>query len=253
MKRLFLILTALMLLLTSCTGSGLIGSKLPSQHIREIGNKTVALVLTRSRGDVKVYCSGVWISSNTILTAEHCIKGLVTHLNKEKDDKDMFDFNREKSMGLKIHYVLENEVSHVGAEPTAIHLGTVIALDPLHDLALVKADGVAIPSHQVVEVAEESPAIGEKVNVVGHPTGLYWTYTIGYVASYRAEIESFEKERLGPYMQVSTPLWFGNSGGGCFDSSGKLVGIASFMMSAPSTGFFIHIKSIRAFLVKNKL
>jgi S1-C subfamily serine protease len=49
-------------------------------------------------------------------------------------------------------------------------------------------------------------------------------------------------------MQVSAPVWFGNSGGGAFNDEGEIVGIASFIMKGPSLGFFIPVDSIRPFL-----
>jgi S1-C subfamily serine protease len=50
-------------------------------------------------------------------------------------------------------------------------------------------------------------------------------------------------------FQVSSPLFGGNSGGGVFDSTGKLIGIVSFIRkNVPNMGFIIHQDAIFGFL-----
>jgi S1-C subfamily serine protease len=140
-------------------------------------------------------------------------------------------------------------------------LGVVLAVVPEHDLALIEASGGNLPSHEVAEVGEENPAIGEKISVVGQVRGLYWTYVEGTVAQYRTDIpergkpvsEVNEIGFVGPYLQVSAPVWYGNSGGGAFDMDGKLVGIASFLTGAPHSCYFIHPDVIRGFLKAHKV
>jgi S1-C subfamily serine protease len=60
---------------------------------------------------------------------------------------------------------------------------------------------------------------------------------------------TLDDELLGPWMQVSAPIWYGNSGGGAFDAEGSLVGIASFKALAPNVAFYVHLETIREFLL----
>jgi S1-C subfamily serine protease len=148
--------------------------------------------------------------------------------------------------GAPIHFVLENEVQNYGEEPTAWHLSRATYLDAPHDLALLHVVGTAVPSHVVAQLAKRSPAVGDRIHIVGHVKGLYWTYMEGNVAAYRQKMPIDKK---GPFLQVSAPVYFGNSGGGCFDEDGKLVGIASFILtSGPNIGFFVHLNNIQDFL-----
>lgn len=229
--------------------------KTPSRYIQKLGDSTVALVMEVGPGKFHVYCTGIWVGDNAILTAHHCVEGAVDYINKEakehfkkEDDDDNSSPPEIAILGAPIHYVLENEVSNVGQEPTAVHLGRVTADDKEHDLALIYALGRAVPPHSYAELAEQSPAIGEKIHVVGHVKGLYWTYAEGTVASYR---EKMPIDIKGPFMQISAPVSNGNSGGGCFDAKGKLVGVASFIrQGAPDAAFYVHLNNLRVFLDK---
>jgi S1-C subfamily serine protease len=194
-----------------------------------IGNSTVALVRT-VRGEVKPFCTGVWISDTEILTANHCI----AHDDEEED-----------AVGDKVHYTIISETLEIGEEPAAIHLGYVKAQDLLHDLALIKA--VVAPSHDSADLASEMPALGEHVYVVGHPKGLYWTYVEAAISAYRVHMPWADGPN-GPFVQVNGTVWYGNSGGGVFDSNGNLVGIASRLVRVPEMSLFIHIDSVKKFI-----
>ena len=236
------LLWALLLILTSCVSS--VATRPSSSYIREEGSKTVALVFSQGEQS-KVYCTGVWVGSNVILTAAHCVNGVLEHINSTREVPLV-------PVGLHINYIVQNEVDEVGKVPTGTHLGTCIGIDVVHDVGVIRAEGDGIPTHSYAEVAVQMPAIGEKVTVMGHPNGLYWTYVEGIISSYRVEMPVGD-DKLGPYIQVSVPVWYGNSGGGLFDLSGKLVGIASFIAPGPNMAFYIHADTIRDFLKTYKV
>ncbi len=238
MKRLLVLLFSIFLV--SCTSSLKTPVRQSADLIKHMGGSTVALVINEN-GYTHVYCSGVWISETHILTAGHCMAGLARHI-KGKDEGEV------DPVGVKVHYIIEREVTDVGEEPTAIHLAKVEKWNEDKDLALVKAFGKTIPYHNHAELVKEMPALGESVFIVGHPKGLYWSYINGVVSSYRSELSFGPLSNYGPFVQISAPVWFGNSGGGAFDGNGDLVGIASFITRAPNTSFFVHPDNIKNFL-----
>lgn len=239
--KLFSVLV-LSLVALGCAKSGKNTSvRSPSTLVSHMGDSTVALVLQNNENEWRVYCTAVWISEREILTANHCVEAAARISNNVGEDAEL------DPVDTKIHFILEKEVSEVDSEPTGIHLGTVKAVDAEHDLAIVVAKGRAVPEHAWSEVATEMPALGEHVYIVGHVKGLYWSFIEGVVSAYRKELTA-PGVIVGPFVQVSAPVYFGNSGGGVFDSEGKLVGIASFIGRAPNNGFFIHADSIRRFL-----
>lgn len=224
-------------------------------------SQTVALV-ENLEGHIEVGCTGVWINEDTILTARHCIEGAaeLRWLLKIESPVDRFiavlnhevpKFEDEQLVGDEAHYIVESEVTNVGENPKTTHLGKVIAVSREKDLAIIKTVGPH-PVHLSAAIVSSVPETGADVVVVGHTKGLYYTYMKGTVSSVRQSLPD-EEDILGPYVQIIAPIWYGNSGGGAFTTSGDLVGIASFMDEAPNQGFFIHPETIRKFLETSKV
>lgn len=193
---------------------------------QHVGSSTVGLVQMDEDGDVRVYCTGIWVGADKILTANHCVE--------REEGSDPTD--------RVVYYVIEKEVHELGELPAALHRGTVMAYDGDNDLALIKAVAAGVPPHEVAELADELPAMGEHVLVVGHPKGAYWTYVEGTVAAYRKETP------IGKAIQFNGTAWFGNSGGGLFDMEGHLLGVCSRLVNIPNMSLFVHLDSIKQFI-----
>lgn len=279
MKLWLALLCSLVISLTSCVSNnhGFRTKRLSmSQLVSHNGYSTVALVhydednMDQKISDISVICAGVWIDDKHILTANHCAKHIQKEMQAKRDKRekaireagcDIFEMllnggclsQRHKVIGeknLPIHFVQWLEADDPGKEPTAWHLSKVVGWDDRYDLALLEAAGQAIPPHETATLATVDPEIGESVHIVGHPNKLYWTFLEGTVASYRGSIAHVE-DTDGPFLQIRSPVYFGNSGGGAFNDRGELVGIADFLMGLPSEGFFIPAVSLRKFLLKH--
>jgi hypothetical protein len=97
----------------------------------------------------------------------------------------------------------------------------LIRVDGDHDLAELSVAGLdAAP----VDVRESSAlVVGEKVYAIGAPEGLELTISEGLISGLR----EFDK---GQVIQTSAAISHGSSGGGLFDSEGRLVGITTFYL-----------------------
>jgi S1-C subfamily serine protease len=91
---------------------------------------------------------------------------------------------------------------------------------------------------------EEQPvSVSDDVQIVGHTSGLVYTYVKGVISAER------ESEEGHHWYQVSAPAFRGNSGGGVFSKDGKLIGICSQLwLRAPNVIFFVDRDSILKFL-----
>lgn len=267
MKRilsLLLVLISMILTLPACGNVPMSTAQL-TQHT---ANSSVALVYydvdnDSDQSDIRPFCSGTWVDDTHILTAYHCAKGLQRHLQEVQDEKEarrkpceglatlfgMCDTNTEHKVidldDLPMHYIVRPEVDQMGTEPTAWHLSKLVSWDATHDLALLQAQGKAVPPHEVAQLADKSPALGEKVVVVGHPAGYYWTYLTGTVSGYR---ETFPGTERGPFLQVQVPVFYGNSGGGVFNEYGQLVGVVDTLPKLPAEGLCIALPTVKSFL-----
>lgn len=86
------------------------------------------------------------------------------------------------------------------------------------DLALLMIEGIRVPT---VTVRADQPDIGESVYAIGSPLGLENSISDGILSGKRAKDDIL-------LLQTTAPISPGNSGGGLFDSQGKLIGITTF-------------------------
>lgn len=191
--------------------------EIKKSFVEDIANKTISLVTVDDEGKLTPYCSGLWIDDNQILTAAHCIKKnkIVFYVTKENfDNKRMMD--------------------------TAV----LVKISVKDDLALLLT--FEDKSRQALKLSEVKPWAGMKLFIVGHTMGMWWTYIEGVVAASWNVVTS---EDLSASIQVSAPIWLGNSGGGAFDGDGRLVGLCSQVLaSAPNIAFLVPASRIKLFL-----
>lgn len=194
-----------------------------SPKAARLESETVALVAAGMHGP-RAYCSGVWVGADAFLTAAHCVADL--------------------EVGESVAYVTRGDLSAAaGDEVEAVRFGKLSSRDATHDLALVKT--ALSPAHQTAGVAD--PIVGESVQTMGHPLGLWWSYSTGQVAAVR--LLAFGDDDAIWYVQSTAPISPGNSGGGLFDSDGNLLGLCnSYMPRGENVNFYIDSRYIRLFL-----
>lgn len=108
-----------------------------------------------------------------------------------------------------------------------------LALDPKRDLAILKINPPP-GALKAVKLADAEPRQGEVVVAIGAPLGFSFTSTKGDVSSMRKAPELPESERFeGTWVQTSTPISPGNSGGPLFNMYGEVVGANTMSIAAP--------------------
>lgn len=236
----------------------------------KLERETVALVawvnddgdiLTKNDPGVELrsYCTGVWVNDDTIVTAEHCVDDL------GKPESMMF------LSKLGIHTKEELEWSPVSQTLEYSAFGDVkdnsltktrnsrparvIAADKALDLALVRATKDAmhekLPSHMVASFASGA-RVGDDVHIVGHTVGMWWSYMRGTVAQLRPHQMNSNDNYINA-IQISAPIFFGDSGGGAFNADGELIGIMLWIKNAPNVGFVIRYDMVKDYVQKNNV
>jgi serine protease Do len=93
--------------------------------------------------------------------------------------------------------------------------------DREHDLCELEVEG---PHARGIPVRESSTLeVGERVFAIGTPVGLEVTLSDGLISG----IRDFDHSRV---IQTTAAISKGSSGGGLFDSSGRLLGITTFFV-----------------------
>ena len=214
-------------------------------------DETVALVYTNDEGRTHVYCSAVFISKNVILTAAHCIYGATNYINSEHEDDD--SYIPIQPANLKVQFTMIKELTEVRKNPSATHSATIKSLYKFEDIALLDiTNPYSLPEHRIAKLADEAPVAGDRLSFMGHPDGFYWSYIEGVCSSIRSDLNMVPIS--GPFIQVSAPVWKGNSGGCAYNEDEKCVGIASFLNpAAPDQVFYIHTETIRGILIGQQI
>lgn len=104
-------------------------------------------------------------------------------------------------------------------------IGRVLGEDKATDLAVIKIK----PSNlKEISTQSKTPRIGDYVIAIGNPYGLSQSVTRGVISGFNRHIGL---EGVENFIQTDAPINPGNSGGALVDSSGKLIGINTAILS----------------------
>jgi S1-C subfamily serine protease len=91
--------------------------------------------------------------------------------------------------------------------------------------------------------------VGQKVFAIGNPFGLDQTLTTGIISALGREIESLTNRPIKDVIQTDAAINPGNSGGPLLDSSGKLIGVNTAILSRSGSsagiGFAIPVDEVK--------
>jgi S1-C subfamily serine protease len=119
-------------------------------------------------------------------------------------------------------------VEGAGAVEAAFTDGTevdvdVVGLDPLSDLAVLRARGAVPPAVRLGDASRLR--IGQLVVALGNPLGLAGSVTAGIVSGLGRSLPTRQGRVVDEVIQTDAALNPGNSGGALADSNGLVVGV----------------------------
>ena len=121
---------------------------------------------------------------------------------------------------------------------------TIVGTDSKNDIAIIKIDATGLVPAVVGD--SETLTVGSEVIAIGNPLGeLRGTATAGIISATNRTIE-VEGQAM-TLIQTDAAISPGNSGGGLFDATGKLIGIVNAKVSdsrAEGLGFAIPVNSV---------
>ena len=120
------------------------------------------------------------------------------------------------------HVALRGDLLEVKLADAA-YSATVEVANEDRDLCLLGVSGLSAPAVSLGTV--DSVRVGQRVYAVGAPQGLDLTISDGIVSALR-------ESQGSKVIQTSAPVSPGSSGGGLFDTSGRMIGVVTFQTKA---------------------
>ena len=142
-----------------------------------------------------------------------------------------FIWDREGHVVTNFHVIAgANAISVVTADRSE-YRAKVVGADPDHDLAVLQIPAPPASLAPVVAGDVGRLRVGQKVLAIGNPFGLDHTLTTGIVSALGRSIRSMSDRTIEGVIQTDAAINPGNSGGPLLDSSGRLIGINTQIVS----------------------
>ena len=125
---------------------------------------------------------------------------------------------------------------------------TFVGSDPEMDLAVLRIDAPAQTLRPIPLGTSSDLLVGQSVLAIGNPFGLDYTLTTGVISALDREVQSIMGREIQGVIQTDAAINPGNSGGPLLDSSGRLIGVNTQIVSAGGAwagiGFAIPVDTV---------
>jgi S1-C subfamily serine protease len=147
------------------------------------------------------------------------------------------------------HVIADTQAWTVSLWDRSTYKARLVGRDETMDLAVLKIDAPKGRLRPILIGKSSDLQVGQKVYAIGNPFGLDQTMTHGIVSALGREIEG--EEGRGPIkgaIQTDAPINPGNSGGVLLDSSARLIGVNTAIISpsraSAGIGFAIPVDEV---------
>ncbi|MBM5800073.1 MAG: PDZ domain-containing protein [Cyanobacteria bacterium K_DeepCast_35m_m2_023] len=164
----------------------------------------------------------------------------------ERGQGSGFIFDASGLILTNAHVVAQSDKVTVGLQDGRRVEGTVVGLDPLTDLAVVRLAGGG-PWPLAPLGNSDALQVGDWAIAVGNPFGLDNTVTLGIISNLNRNASKLgiTDKRLD-LIQTDAAINPGNSGGPLLNADGEVVGINTLVRSGPGAGLGFAIPINRA-------
>ncbi len=137
---------------------------------------------------------------------------------------------------------LINRIEYFSAE--------LIKINKTKDLAMLKVQNLPIKINPVIFGKFANIRPGENVFAMGHPKGLLWTFSPGFVNQKRPNYSwRYKNSRhKANVIQTDAKINEGNSGGPLFNKDKKLIGVNTFTAEGEGLNFAIAVDDVKEFI-----
>jgi S1-C subfamily serine protease len=159
-----------------------------------------------------------------------------------------FLWDRQGHVVTNFHVIEDANSAQVELADHSAWPADLVGVSQAHDVAVLKIAAPADKLHPVAVGTSHDLQVGQKVFAIGNPFGLDQTLTTGIISALGRHIESRAGRLIEGVIQTDAAINPGNSGGPLLDSSGRLIGMTTAIVSPSGAyagiGFAIPVDTI---------
>ena len=155
-----------------------------------------------------------------------------------------------------VHVIQNATKIYVSLHDGSQYEAKIVGYDLDSDLAVLKIDPPKGVILKTIEFGDSKKLkVGQKVIAIGNPFGMERTMTTGIVSGLGRPIQNSNKRIIRDMIQTDSAINPGNSGGPLLDTSGKMIGINTMILSSSgsSSGVGFAVSSETALRVVSDL
>lgn len=155
-----------------------------------------------------------------------------------------------------VHVIQNATKIYVSLHDGSQYEARIVGYDLDSDLAVLKIDPPKGVILKTIEFGDSKKLkVGQKVIAIGNPFGMERTMTTGIVSGLGRPIQNSNKRIIRDMIQTDSAINPGNSGGPLLDTSGKMIGINTMILSSSgsSSGVGFAVSSETALRVVSDL
>lgn len=159
-----------------------------------------------------------------------------------------FVWSSEGYIVTNFHVIQNAQVARVTLSDQSTHEASLVGIEPDKDIAVIKIDTGASQLTPTPLGTSKDLRVGQRVFAIGNPFGFDHTLTTGVISGLGREIQSVTNRPIHGVIQTDAAINPGNSGGPLLDSSGRLIGMNTAIVSPSGAyagiGFAVPVDTI---------
>ncbi len=159
-----------------------------------------------------------------------------------------FVWDRDGHVVTNFHVIQQGDAFAVTLADQSEWEARVIGAAPEKDLAVLKIKAPRERLTPLTPGVSKTLLVGQHVYAVGNPFGLDHSLTTGVVSALGRELRSPSGRRIRDVIQTDAAINPGNSGGPLLDSSGRLIGVSTAIVSpsgaSAGIGFAVPVDTV---------
>lgn len=159
-----------------------------------------------------------------------------------------FVWDRQGHIISNYHVIHEADALTVTFPDGKSYDARIVGVAPDYDLAVLRIEAPASRLHPIQAGTSRDLQVGQNVLAIGNPFGLDTSLSKGVISALGRSITAMTGQKIHEVIQTDAAINPGNSGGPLLDSSGRLIGVSTAILSPSGAyagvGFAVPVDTV---------